>query len=173
MGSKSMPHIVLIPCPLQSHIKTMLKLAKLFHSKGFYITFVNTEFNHKRFLKSRGPDALDGLPNFRFETIPDGLPPSDIDATQEIDSITMAVENNMLAPFKDLLAKLVNPAVTCIVSDTFMPFTITAAEEAGLKVVMFVSMSACGYMGYKQLHSLKEKGFFPLKGTLKCKSLDV
>uniref|UniRef100_A0A6N2KTD7 Anthocyanidin 3-O-glucosyltransferase n=1 Tax=Salix viminalis TaxID=40686 RepID=A0A6N2KTD7_SALVM len=175
MGSKpeadhSMPHIVLIPCPLQSHIKTMLKLAKLFHSKGFHITFVNTEFNHKRFLKSRGPDALDGLPNFRFETIPDGLPPSHIDATQEIDSITMAVENNMLAPFKDLLAKLVNPAVTCIVSDAFMPFTITAAEEAGLKVVMFVSMSACGYMGYKQLHSLKEKGFFPLKDKWRLES---
>jgi hypothetical protein len=46
-----------------------------------------------------------------------------------------------------------------------MPFTVTAAEEAGLPVVMFVTMSACGYMGYKQLHGLKEKGFVPLKGT--------
>ena len=143
----------------------MLKLAKLLHYKGFHITFVNTEFNHKRFLKSRGPNALDGFPGFCFETIPDGIPSSDIDATQEIDSITVAVQNNMLAPFKELLAKLVNPPVTCIVSDAFMPFTITAAEEAGLPVVMFVTMSACGYMGYKQLHGLKEKGFVPLKGT--------
>uniref|UniRef100_A0A6N2M0E9 Uncharacterized protein n=1 Tax=Salix viminalis TaxID=40686 RepID=A0A6N2M0E9_SALVM len=65
----------------QGHIKTMLKFAKLLHYKGLHITFVNTEFNHKRLLRSRGPDALDDLPGFHFRTIPDGLPPSDIDAT--------------------------------------------------------------------------------------------
>ncbi|KAB5519163.1 hypothetical protein DKX38_023482 [Salix brachista] len=160
-----MPHLVLIPYPFQSHIKTMLKLAKLLHSKGFHITFVNTEFNHQRFLKTRGPDALDGLPNFRFETIPDGLPPSHIDASQETIPLAMAVDNNMLAPFKVLLAKLDNPPITCIVSDVFMRFTVTAAEELGLPIVMFVTMSACGFMGFKQLHHLLEKGFLPLKGT--------
>ncbi|THG12225.1 hypothetical protein TEA_011843 [Camellia sinensis var. sinensis] len=52
--------------------------------RGFHITFVNTEFNHKRLLKSRGPDSLNGLSSFRFETIPDGLPESDADATHDI-----------------------------------------------------------------------------------------
>jgi hypothetical protein len=169
MGSKPeanyMPHMVLIPYPFQSHIKTMLKLAKLLHSKGIHITFVNTEFNHQRFLKSRGPDALDGLPHFRFETIPDGLPPSHIDASQETIPLAMAVENNMLAPLKVLLAKLDSPPITCLVSDVFMRFTITAAEELGIPIVMLVTMSACGYMGFKQLHDLQEKGFLPLKGT--------
>lgn len=167
MGSKPeanyMPHMVLIPYPFQSHIKTMLKLAKLLHSKGFHITFVNTEFNHQRFLKSRGPDALDGLPHFRFETIPDGLPPSHIDASQETIPLAMAIENNMLAPLKVLLAKLDNPPITCLVSDVFLRFTTTAAEELGLPIVMLVTMSACGYMGFKQLHDLREKGFLPLK----------
>ncbi|KAF3445130.1 hypothetical protein FNV43_RR14823 [Rhamnella rubrinervis] len=59
------------------HIKAVLKLAKLLHSKGFHVTFVNTEFNHSRFLKSLGPNSLDGLPDFGFETIPDGHPSSD------------------------------------------------------------------------------------------------
>ncbi|XP_011010107.1 PREDICTED: 7-deoxyloganetin glucosyltransferase-like isoform X2 [Populus euphratica] len=163
MGSISKPHVVMIPSSLQGHIKTMLKLAKLLHYKGFHITFVNTEFNHQRFLKSRGPDALDGLPHFRFETIPDGLPPSHIDSSQETIPLAMAVENNMLAPLKVLLAKLDNPPITCLVSDVFLRFTITAAEELGLPVVMLVTMSACGYMGFKQLHDLKEKGFLPLK----------
>ncbi|XP_061954620.1 7-deoxyloganetin glucosyltransferase-like isoform X2 [Populus nigra] len=174
MGSKPeanyMPHMVLIPYPFQSHIKTMLKLAKLLHSKGFHITFVNTEFNHQRFLKSRGPDALDGLPHFRFETIPDGLPPSHIDASQETIPLAMAVENNMLAPLKVLLAKLDNPPMTCLVSDVFMRFTITAAEELGLPLVMLVTMSACGYMGFKQLHDLQEKGFLPLKAETSVKA---
>lgn len=78
------PHVVCIPYPAQGHINPMLKLAKLLHFKGYHITFVNTEFNHKRLLKSRGSNALDGLPSFRFATIPDGLPPTDVDATQDI-----------------------------------------------------------------------------------------
>ena len=95
----------------------------------------------------------------------DGLPPSHIDASQEATPLAMAVENNMLAPLKVLLAKLDNPPITCLVSDVFMRFTITAAEELGLPIVMLVTMSACGYMGFKQLHDLREKGFLPLKGT--------
>ena len=81
------PHAVCIPFPAQGHINPMLKLAKLLHHKGFHITFVNTEYNHKRLLKSRGPNSLDGLPSFTFETIPDGLPPTDANATQDILSL--------------------------------------------------------------------------------------
>ncbi|XP_023916168.2 7-deoxyloganetin glucosyltransferase [Quercus suber] len=162
------PHAVCIPCPAQSHMKAMLKLSKLLHHEGFYITFVNTEFDHKRFMKSRGPNSLDGLSDFRFETIPDGLPPSDINATQDIPSLNESIMNNFLAPFSDLLVKLNsatsnNPPVTCIVSDGFMPFTITAAQEFKIPVVMFFSISACSLMGVLQLPSLKDKGIIPIK----------
>ncbi|GLT31169.1 hypothetical protein SLA2020_059250 [Shorea laevis] len=78
------PHAVCIPGPAQGHINPILKLAKLLHHRGFHITFVNTEFNHKRLLKSRGSDSLNGLPSFCFDTIPDGLPPTDVDATQDL-----------------------------------------------------------------------------------------
>ncbi|KAJ4841589.1 hypothetical protein Tsubulata_045161 [Turnera subulata] len=163
------PHLVLVPAPLQGHIKTVLKLAKLLHHKGFHITFVNTEFNHKRFLNSRGPNSLDGLPTFHFETITDGLPPSNDDATQDIPSLCNSTKDYMIKPFRELLAKLNNtasskvPPVSCIVSDTFMPFTITAGEELGIPVVIFSTMGACGSMGSKQLSALKEKGYIPLK----------
>lgn len=83
MGSEIVekPHAAFIPYPAQGHVTPMLKLAKLLHVRGFYITFVNTEFNHQRLLRLRGPDSLKGLDDFKFETIPDGLPPSDRDAT--------------------------------------------------------------------------------------------
>ncbi|KAL2893779.1 7-deoxyloganetin glucosyltransferase [Bienertia sinuspersici] len=59
----------------------MLNLAKILHSKGFCITFANTEFNNSRILRSRGPNnSLEGLPStFRFESIPDGIPPSNLE----------------------------------------------------------------------------------------------
>lgn len=171
MGTKpaGRPHAVVIPCPFQSHIKANLKLAKLLHHRGIFITFVNTEFNHKRFLKSRGSDAFDASPDFCFETIPDGLPPSETDASQDRISLGKAVLTNFLTPFLDLIAKLNSnlssrtPPVTCIVSDGFMPFAIKAAEELGVPAVVSFTLSACGVMACKQVRALMEKGLIPLK----------
>ncbi|KAK1577309.1 hypothetical protein Q3G72_020577 [Acer saccharum] len=170
MGSIALnekPHAVCIPYPAQGHINPMLNVAKLLHNKGFHITFVNSEFNHKRLLKSKGPKALDGLPTFRFETIPDGLPPMDVHATQDIPSLCFSTRKHGLAPFKQLLNKLNDssdaPPVTCIVSDGVMSFTLDAAEELGVPEVLFWTTSACGFLAYCHFHQLIEKGYTPLK----------
>ncbi|KAF5482548.1 hypothetical protein F2P56_003106 [Juglans regia] len=163
------PHAVCIPSPFQSHIKAMLKFAKLLHWKGFHITFVNTEFNHQRFLQSGGLDSLNGLPDFHFKTIPDNLPPSNSNATQDIHSLSDSILKNLLAPFSDLLLKLNSAAshfnipVTCVISDGFLPFTVTAAQELGVPIVMLFTISACSLMGFMQFPSLRDKGFTPLK----------
>ncbi|KAG5543975.1 hypothetical protein RHGRI_016654 [Rhododendron griersonianum] len=120
----------------QGHINPMLKLAKLLHYKGFHITFVNTEFNHKRLVKSRGLDSLTRVPSFRFEAIPDGLPESDPDSTQDILSL---------------------------LSDGGLSFTLVVAEELGIPDVVLWTASVCGFMGYFQYHNLIEKGYTPLK----------
>ncbi|KAJ7968232.1 Glycosyltransferase [Quillaja saponaria] len=164
------PHAVLIPYPAQGHINPMLKLAKLLHFKGFYITFVNTEFNHKRLLKSRGFNSLDGLPDFQFQTIPDGLPPTYVDATQDIPSLCYSTRKTCLVPFRNLLAKLNHsassgsiPPVRCIVSDGVMSFSVKAAEELGIPIVLFWTTSACGFLGYAHYRSLIDRGLVPLK----------
>ncbi|XP_044476012.1 7-deoxyloganetin glucosyltransferase-like [Mangifera indica] len=162
------PHAVCIPYPAQGHINPMLKLAKILHHKGFHITFVNTEFNHQRLLKSRGADSLAGLPAFRFETIPDGLPPTDVDATQDIPTLCDSTSKTCLPHFKNLLDRLNNrssdvPPVSCIVSDGVMSFTLDAAEELGIPEVLFWTTSACGFMAYVHYRQLIEKGYTPLK----------
>ncbi|KAK9937751.1 hypothetical protein M0R45_014523 [Rubus argutus] len=165
-GYHHKPHAVCIPAPAQSHIKAMLKLAKILHHRGFHITFVNTEFNHKRFLKARGPNTLDGLPDFCFEAIPDGIPESGEDATQDLILLIESVRNHLLAPFRDLLIKLnsTSSPVTCIVSDGFMSaLTTTAAEELGIPIALFYTISACSFMGFRKFRTLLEKGLAPLK----------
>ncbi|KAK7275780.1 hypothetical protein RIF29_16902 [Crotalaria pallida] len=163
------PHAVCIPYPAQGHINPMLKLAKILHFKGFHITFVNSEYNHKRLLKSRGPDSLNGLPSFRFETIPDGLPEPDVDATQDIPSLCDSTTKTCLPHFKNLISKLNNtpnvPPVICIVSDGVMSFTVDAALELGIPEVLFWTTSACGFMCYTQYHKLIEKDTVPLKDS--------
>ncbi|KAL7241049.1 hypothetical protein ACSBR2_006635 [Camellia fascicularis] len=170
MASDKKPHAVCIPFPVQSHMKGMLKLAKLLHHRGFYITFVNTEFNQNRLTKARGPDSFYEFPNFQFKTIPDSLPPSDDNATQDTTALVGSVRRNFLTPFRNLLAQLnednynaTTPAVTCIVSDGVMPFTITAAHELQIPIAMFWTFSACSFMGFYQCRALLDKGLVPLK----------
>ncbi|KAL5705214.1 7-deoxyloganetin glucosyltransferase [Ranunculus cassubicifolius] len=162
------PHAVCIPYPAQGHINPMLKLAKLLHHRGFHITFINTEYNHKRLLKSRGPNSLNGLPSFQFKTITDGLPPSDdIDATQSIPALCESTSINCLAPFRDLVSELNNnhnsPPVSCIVSDGSMTFTLEVAKELGIPEVLLWTTSVCGFMGYLQFPYLIQQGLMPLQ----------
>ncbi|XP_061375592.1 7-deoxyloganetin glucosyltransferase-like [Gastrolobium bilobum] len=169
LGTTKKLHAVCIPFPAQGHINPMLKLAKLLHFRGFHITFVNTEYNHKRLLKSRGSDSLNDVPSFCFDTIPDGLPESDADATQDVSSLCESTTKTCLAPFKNLISKLNNasdvPPVTCIVSDGVMSFTLDAAQELGIPEVLFWTTSACGFMCYMQYRQLIEKGLTPLKDS--------
>lgn len=160
------PHAVCVPYPAQGHITPMLKLAKLLHSHGFHVTFVNTLFNHKRLIRSRAISALHALPSFRFASIPDGLPPSDEDATQDIPSLCEAIPRTALPPFRHVLRQLneESPPVSCIVSDGVMTFTLDAAQELGVPEVVFWTTSACGFMGYLHYQHLRERGLTPLKG---------
>ncbi|CAJ2649078.1 unnamed protein product [Trifolium pratense] len=157
------PHALLIPFPTQGHINPFLKLAKILHNKGFYITFVNTEFNHKRLLKSIGPNIVNGLSDFNFETIPDGLPTTNMDATQNIPDLCDSTRNHCLAPFCDLISKLNDPPVTCIISDGVMSFTIKASQQFGLPNILFWAHSACVFMVYKECKNLMERVLAPLK----------
>ncbi|XP_074321496.1 7-deoxyloganetin glucosyltransferase-like [Silene latifolia] len=167
LSNDQKPHAICIPSPLQGHIIPMLKLAKILHSRGFHITFVHTEYNRNRFLRSNGPNSLDGLPSFRFEAIPDGLPLTEADSTQDVLSLCNSIEHLMLGPFKELVARLNEdpsvPRVSCIVSDAGTPFTLDAAEEFGVPEVMFCTASVCGWLGYAQYDKLVEMNIVPFK----------
>lgn len=170
----SKPHALCIPFPAQGHINPMFKLAKILHVKGFHITFVNTEFNHRRLLKSQGPNSLNGFPSFRFESIPDGLPPSNEDATQDVPSLCESSKKSCLAPFRDLVTRLNDnssfPSITCIVADAAMSFTQQVSEELGVPNIGFWTASGCSLWAFMQYPELVEKGYAPLKG-MKMKSL--
>ncbi|CAN6479907.1 unnamed protein product [Victoria cruziana] len=159
------PHALCVPFPLQGHITPHMQLAKFLHSKGFHITFVNTEHNHRRLERSRGPDAVKGLKDFKFVSMPDGLPPSDADRTQDIPALCHSVTKNFLKPFVDLVVKLNesadDPPVTCIVSNAFMGFTLTAGEQLGLPVVFLWTASACGFWTYFHYVDLFQRGYTP------------
>ncbi|WVZ73608.1 hypothetical protein U9M48_021894 [Paspalum notatum var. saurae] len=166
------PHAVCLPAPAQGHITPMLNVAKLLHARGFDVTFVNTEYNQARLVRTRGAAAVAGVPGFRFATIPDGLPPSDDDdVTQDIPSLCKSTTETCLGPFRRLLADLNDtaatghPPVTCIVSDVVMGFSIDAAKELGVPYVQLWTASTISFLGYHHYRLLLSRGLAPLKGV--------
>ncbi|XP_037484561.1 7-deoxyloganetin glucosyltransferase-like [Triticum dicoccoides] len=162
------PHAVCLPAPAQGHITPMLEMAKLLHARGFHITFVNTEFNHRGLLRSRGAAALDGLPSFRFAAIPDGLPASDADATQDVPALCYAMMTTFLPHLRALLAKLNDPGsgvppITCLVVDGVASFSYDAAQELGVPCAALWTSSACGFMGYRHFRRLIDRDLVPFK----------
>ncbi|XP_020528274.1 UDP-glycosyltransferase 85A1-like [Amborella trichopoda] len=166
MGSKSAekPHALCIPYPAQGHINPMMHLAKLLLARGFYITFVNTEFNHERVTSSAGAIELKHLEDFNLESITDGLPPDDC-RTQE--SLFDATTKYFLSPFKDLVSKLNGsmevPRVPCIISDGLRNFTQQVVEENGIPRISLWTTSTCGYWGFLQYPEIIERGILPFK----------
>ncbi|CAI9269244.1 unnamed protein product [Lactuca saligna] len=159
VNAETKPHVVFVPYPAQSHIKCMLKLARLLHHKGVHITFVNTEVNHKQLLNSGGPNSLDGEPGFQFKTIPDGVPEG---TPNFMYAVTASILVNFLDPFLDLMRRLESP-LTCILADGIMPFTVEAAEKLKVPIMHFWTFAACAFMGYYQAPVLIEKGLIPFK----------
>ncbi|CAN6227628.1 unnamed protein product [Urochloa humidicola] len=163
-------HAVCMPYPAQGHVTPMLKLAKLLHARGFHVTFVNTEFNHRRLLRSRGAASLTSVPGFHFASIPDGLPPSDADATQDIPALCYSTMTTCLPHLRSLLASLnssasSSPPVTCLVVDTVMSFSYDAAREIGVPVAALWTASACGFMGYRNYRYLIDRGLVPFNSA--------
>ncbi|KAL4559674.1 hypothetical protein LXL04_031817 [Taraxacum kok-saghyz] len=162
------PHVVFIPCPAQSHIKCMLKLARLLHHNGLHVTFINAQSYHNRLVNSGGTRWLDGAPGFQFKTVPDGPPSTtdddDTERTQTKSQIWNYLGTNFRDSLLDLLPGLEIPA-TCIICDGFMTYTntISAAEKLKIPVFLFWTMAACGFMGFYQAKVLMEKGLVPLK----------
>lgn len=169
METKLKPHAVLVPWPAQGHVNPLMRFAKLLHSRGFHITFVHTEFNYNRLIRSHGPSSVQGLSDFRFETIPDGTPPpSNPDATQSVPLVCDSLRRTGLKPFKELLDRLNKqqpdvPPVSCVIADGVMNFAIRAAEALGVPGVALFTSSAFSFVGYLHYAQLMERGIFPLK----------
>ncbi|KAL5707806.1 hypothetical protein ACHQM5_018667 [Ranunculus cassubicifolius] len=139
------PHAVCIPLPLQGHINVMLKLAKILHSKGFHITFANTEYNHNNILSSRGTDSILSLPDFCFETISNGLPPpSDPHAPPPVLPLLESITTKGSILAKEFISSKAtsSPPVSCIISDFVLLSTLGSVEDPGIPQILLWPMCA-------------------------------
>jgi len=177
-------HAVIVPFPAQSHVKALMNLAQLLTERGFFITFVNTEWIHKRLVEasaintnslislvSRGELEQRGWKN-RFLSIPDGLPP-DHGRTSSLSEYMLALQK--LSPALEQLlrsssatgddGKYSFPPITCIVTDTFMSCTEQVATNMKVPRVIFWPLCAASSICQLYANFLVSEGHIPVKIT--------
>jgi hypothetical protein len=75
------PHFLVIPYPIAGHVNPLMQLCHLLSKHGCTITFLNTEFSHKRTNKNNisisKKDNLKNEETINFVTLPDGLEDED------------------------------------------------------------------------------------------------
>ncbi|CAO2038066.1 unnamed protein product [Urochloa humidicola] len=161
------PHAVVVPYPFSGNINPALQLAKLLHRHGVYITFVNTEHNHRVLQDVEGAAAVRGRDGFRFEAIPDGLSEADRGKQDYGQSPLVSTSTRCAAPLRDLIVRLNGtpgvPPVTCVLPTGLMTFALGVARDLGIPSMVFWCASAASLMAYMWTPELRKRGYVPLK----------
>eukprot|EP01018_Ginkgo_biloba_P035970 Gb_19125 [translate_table: standard] len=163
-------HAVVVPFPAQGHVSPLMNFAKLLASRGFFITFINTEWTEDRIFKKPDDAAAassrlkqQGL-KFRFLSVPDGLPP-DHGRVANVPELFPALQK--LSPALEKLLRSVDddvPPITCIVTDSFMSCTHQVATNMSLPRVVFWTFCAAAAIAQCNSRLLLSKGYIPFNG---------
>jgi hypothetical protein len=180
------PHAVFFPYPAQGHINPMLHLARKLLADGFFITFINTDYNHRRMFSSANnnnhnlPLLLD-TPNLRFLHLPDGLPEHHGRFNENVIETTAAILA-LPGPLAKLIKRSLQPPestsadhpaaappppppVTCIIGDSLSSWVQDVADQLGVPRVALWTTPAHANLAYHFQSLLIDHGYAPLTGT--------
>lgn len=150
MGRKQLPlHVVMFPLPYQGPVNSMFKLAELLCLSGLHITFVVTEYIHRRLLCSTDIQSrFSDYPGFQLKAISDGLPEDHPRSGDKFMQVFDSLELNTKPLLKEMLTSAVNTddlrgPVTCIIADGILGFTCDVAKEIGIPIIYFRTLSPC------------------------------
>ncbi|WVZ77766.1 hypothetical protein U9M48_025591, partial [Paspalum notatum var. saurae] len=138
------PHALLLPYPAQGHVIPFMELAHLLLDRGFAVTFVNTEFNHRRVVDSAAAAAAGGG-RLRLVGVADGM--GDGEDHDNLVRLNVAMQEAVPPQLDALLDGAAgdgegNGRVTCVVVDVGMSWALDAANRRGLPTAALWPASA-------------------------------
>ncbi|PKA56681.1 UDP-glycosyltransferase 83A1 [Apostasia shenzhenica] len=142
------PHALVLPYPAQGHVIPLMELSHLLLHRGFRVTFVNTEFNHRRMLATSnfaGRSTVSSVGSkIRLVTIPDGLGPEE--DRNDLARLTVALKRVMPGCLEEMIRSAGELAgderFSCLVADLNMAWAIDVAKKMGLRAAAFWPASA-------------------------------
>nr|DAD26790.1 TPA_asm: hypothetical protein HUJ06_028258 [Nelumbo nucifera] len=176
VGSDQKPHAILIAFPLQGHVIPAVHLAMNLASKGFTITFINTQSIHHQTTKAQpdsGGDIFAGARksglDIRYKTVSDGLPIG-FDRSLNHDQFMYSLLHVSSAHAEELIRDIVMsdlpPPATCLIADTFFVWPSMIAKKLGLAYVSFWTEPALVFTLYYHMNLLRMNGHFDCNSDL-------
>ncbi|CAN4082678.1 unnamed protein product [Withania somnifera] len=160
------PHIVAIPYPAQGHVLPLMELCLWLVNEDCKITFVNTEFNHKRVIKAL-PENDELRNKISLASIPDGLGPHE-DRT-DLTKLTESIAEIMPGKLMEVISLLNNSdenGVTCVIADENMGWALGVAEKLNIRRVAFWPAAAAMLASLFSVSKLIDDGIIDTNGTI-------
>ncbi|XP_051122844.1 7-deoxyloganetic acid glucosyl transferase-like [Andrographis paniculata] len=170
MASENEPpaHVVIFPLPAQGHYNSMLNLAHLLCLSRLHVTFVVSDFYHRRLLRHAAVHSIfSAYSGFRFLPLPDGLSDDHPRVGGKALEIISAVAATMAPAFKNvmvndgLLASASRRRATCIVADGILDFATDFAAETGIPLISFRTSGAAYFWTLFRLPEIIAAGETP------------
>ncbi|KAK9158511.1 hypothetical protein Scep_005085 [Stephania cephalantha] len=164
--AENRPHAILIAYPLQGHVIPSIHLAMKLASRGFVISFVNTESIHHQIFNAQSlkdenifAKARNSNLDIRYYTVGDGLP-RDFDRSLNHDQFMASLLHVFSAHVEELVHKIVHssPPANCLIADTFFVWPSVIAKKFGLVNVSFWTEPALVYTLYYHMDLLRMNG---------------
>ena len=164
------PHFLAIPFPVQGHVNPLIQFSHALAKHGCKVTFLNTEFSHKRAKNAAAAaasqdDNLKGS-NIKFVTFPDGLDPED-DRSDPM-KVLLSIKSTMpaLLPklIEDINALDVDNKITCIVVTINMGWALEVGHKLGIKGTVLFPFSATSLASAYCIPRLMEDGIIDSDG---------
>lgn len=156
------PHVLAVPYPAQGHVIPLMELAQWLANHGIRVTFVNTDFNHRRIVKSLScadSDSINELIN--LASIPDGLEPWE--DRNDLGKLAVALPKAIPQGLEALIEKInttERDRVTCVVTDYGVVWALALAEKLGIKKSVFLPAPVALLALSKHSRNLVDEGIF-------------
>ncbi|XP_011091585.1 UDP-glycosyltransferase 86A1-like [Sesamum indicum] len=167
------PHAIVIPYPYQGHVTPMINLAIRLASRGFTITFVQTEFIHQFMCKAQNlpaasfdlfAEARKSDLDIRYTTISDGFP-LDFDRDLNFNEYWESMFRDFPDRVDEIVVKTMEADVLpetppfLLVADTFYTWPATIAKKHNMVNVSFWTEPAIVFSLNYHLELLRQNGF--------------
>ncbi|BAT83295.1 hypothetical protein LR48_Vigan843s001000 [Vigna angularis] len=158
------PHFLCLPFPVQGHVNPLMQFSLLLAKHGCKVTFVHTEFSHRR-ANTEGGDNMEEV-LVEMVTLPDGLDPQD--DRSDVAKLLFSMKSTMpaLLPklIQDIDASDIENKITCIIVTINMGWALEVGNKMGIKGALLSPPSATSLASVACIPNLIEDGIIDSQG---------
>ena len=148
--------VLAIPFPAQGHVIPMMELVRKIAQHGIRVTFVNTDFNHKRVMKALSNKDDDSGDLIHLVSVPDGLEPGEDrnDIGKLFDVLPLRMRADLVDLIENINSARHDSKISCVIADGAMSWAMEVAEDMGIKRAFFWPASTATLSSLRSIHKL-------------------